>query len=89
MSITPQTSLTKVHAVTPEPKVTFDDPELVDSSPVDSISNLDLTRTETQSTFTRHTNTIRKLVKEIMLGVITILQLYLTIKLSKSNEPST
>ena len=42
-----------------------------------------LARTPSESTFTRHTKSIHAVIKEIILGFICVLQLYLTIKLTK------
>ena len=43
----------------------------------------ELQRTPSESTFTRHTKSVHAIIKEVILGVICILQLYLTLKLSK------
>ena len=52
---------------------------------VEVISEVDneLQRTPSESTFTRHTKSVHAIIKEIMLGLIMLLQLYLTFKLSK------
>ena len=41
-------------------------------------------RSQSESTFTRHTKSIHAIIKEVMLGLICMLQLYLTLKLSKT-----
>ena len=43
----------------------------------------EISRTPSESTFTRHTKSIHAIIKEVILGFICILQLYLTLKLSK------
>ena len=50
---------------------------------VADIEPIDLTRTPSESTFTRHTKVIHSIIKEVILGVIAVLQLYLTFRLSK------
>ena len=49
---------------------------------VTEIEPIDLSRTPSESTFTRHTKVIHSIIKEIFLGIIALLQLYLTFKLS-------
>ena len=52
---------------------------------VEVISEVDneLQRTPSESTFTRHTKSVHAIIKEVILGLIMILQLYLTLKISK------
>ena len=47
------------------------------------VTEHELSRTPSESTFTRHTKSIHAIIKEIILGLICVLQLYLTLKLSK------
>ena len=56
--------------------------DLVDQV-VTEIDPIDLTRTPSESTFTRHSKVIHSIIKEIILGIIAILQLYLTFRLTQ------
>ena len=56
--------------------------DMVDQVVAD-IEPIDLTRTPSESTFTRHTKVIHSLIKEFILGIIAILQLYLSFKLTQ------
>ena len=50
---------------------------------IEQIEEIELQRTPSESTFTRRTNSVHAIIKELILGIICILQLYTTIKLSK------
>ena len=43
----------------------------------------DMSRTPSESTFTRHTRSVNAIIKEVLLGIMCLLQLYMTFKLSK------
>ena len=49
----------------------------------EAIESIELQRTQSESTFTKHTNKVHAIIKEVILGVIAILQIYLTLKLTK------
>ena len=50
---------------------------------VGEIDNVDMGRTQSESSFTRHTRSIHTIIKEVILGIICLFQLYLTIKITK------
>lgn len=47
-----------------------------------NIETVEMPQSASESTFTRHSKSIHAIIKEIMLGIITMLQLYLTFKIS-------
>ena len=56
-------------------------------TPQPSVDQVDLdgfNRSQSESTFTRRTKSIHAIIKEVILGLICMLQLYLTLKLSKT-----
>ncbi len=50
---------------------------------ISEVEDPPLSRTPSESTFTRHTRSINSIIKEVLLGILCILQFYLTYKLSK------
>ena len=47
------------------------------------ITEPELSRTPSESTFTRHTKSVHAIIKEIIMGIICVLQIYLAFKLTK------
>ena len=47
------------------------------------VEEIEMQRTQSESTFTKHTKSINAIIKEVLLGLILIIQLYQTYKLSK------
>ena len=71
--------------ISAQPSVTFAEHALETAAQddEDTENRMQLDRTQSVSTFTRHTNSIKSIIKQIILGIIVILQMYTTIKISK------
>ena len=55
----------------------------IESMATQDIEAPDMSRTPSESTFTRHTRSVNAIIKEVLLGIMCVLQLYMTFKLSK------
>ena len=44
---------------------------------------VELPRTPSESTFTRHTKSVHAIIKEVIMGIIYVLQIYVAFKLTK------